>query len=58
MDSKEALDLIDSELSETIAGVLQVGMPDGADEDLKFDDQLVKDIAKATRRWMDRKLLK
>lgn len=58
MDSKEALDLIDSELSETIAGVLQDGMPDGADEDLKFDDQLVKDIAKATRRWMDRKLLK
>lgn len=54
MDLDEALDLINSELSETIADVLADGLPNGADEDLRFDEQLVKDIARATRKWMDR----
>lgn len=55
MDKEEALDIISEHLSDTVSQVLSDGLPDGADSDLDFDTQLVKDIALAVKRWTVRK---
>lgn len=54
MALNEDLDVVQEVLGDTVADVLVDGLPDGADEDLGFDEALVKDIARACLRWRTR----
>lgn len=54
MELNDALDLISEQLGGSVEEVLTDGLPDGADEDIGFDEQLIKDIGKAVQRWMHR----
>ena len=54
MNKDDALSVIGEFLGPTVTEVLTDGLPSGSDEDLKFDEQLVKDIARACERWQVR----
>ncbi len=54
MDLEEALDMIEQGLGEDVRHIVEDGLPDGAEEQWRHDEILVKDLARVISRWMTR----
>lgn len=54
MDLEEALEIIEDGLGSEIRHHLEEGLPEGADEQWQHDTALIKDIARAVKRWQVR----